>query len=86
MSALLISFETTYQLFLGHLFCHTCIMEALIAGENQAPDGRGLSRCPSCRTKVVRNHKIGAAPQIIPLALKFTKKSEKARGKERAVS
>ena len=34
----------------GHLFCHTCLMEALIAGEH----GASASRCPVCRTAVLR--------------------------------
>ena len=59
-------------------------MEALIAGESQG-DGKGLSRCPSCRTKIVRNSQKGAL-QVIPLSLKFVKKSEKARGKEKVSS
>ena len=47
-------------------------MEALITGENQGPEpGKGLSRCPICRKKVVRQ-KDGKDPRnVVPLELKF---------------
>lgn len=67
----------------GHLFCHTCIMEALIAGERQSDDStRPNSRCPVCRKKVLRNPKT-AVPHVIPLELKFTTKTM-LKGKARA--
>jgi hypothetical protein len=51
----------------GHLFCHTCLMEALIAGENRAgPGEQKRSQCPVCR-KVINRSK---ASDIIPLLLK----------------
>ncbi|MCJ1284033.1 SUMO-targeted ubiquitin ligase complex subunit slx8 [Xylographa opegraphella] len=69
----------------GHLFCHTCLMEALIAGENQGPDiGKGPSRCPVCRKKVVRPREGKDMNQLIPLEIKLLTKSAVARGKERA--
>ncbi|MCJ1474837.1 hypothetical protein MMC13_003497 [Lambiella insularis] len=69
----------------GHLFCHTCIMEALIAGESQGPDpGKGPSRCPVCRKKVVRPKEGKEMQQVIPLELKLLTKSAVAKGKEKA--
>jgi len=51
----------------GHLFCHTCLMEALIAGENRSGPGEPKrSQCPVCR-KVINRSK---ASDIIPLLLK----------------
>ncbi|KAH7355979.1 hypothetical protein BKA66DRAFT_474274 [Pyrenochaeta sp. MPI-SDFR-AT-0127] len=39
----------------GHLFCHTCLMEALIAGENRAGPGEPKrSQCPVCRKNINR--------------------------------
>ncbi|KAF1939258.1 hypothetical protein EJ02DRAFT_352662 [Clathrospora elynae] len=50
----------------GHLFCHTCLMEALIAGENRTGPGEAKrSQCPVCR-KVISRTKI---TDIIPLML-----------------
>lgn len=51
----------------GHLFCHTCLMEALIAGENRSgPGEQKRSQCPVCR-KFISRTKVA---DIIPLALK----------------
>ncbi|KAF2686901.1 hypothetical protein K458DRAFT_416227 [Lentithecium fluviatile CBS 122367] len=51
----------------GHLFCHTCLMEALIAGENRAAPGEPKrSQCPVCRKFINRTK----ASDIIPLLLK----------------
>ncbi|KAH4067818.1 hypothetical protein HBI70_108790 [Parastagonospora nodorum] len=51
----------------GHLFCHTCLMEALIAGENRAGPGEPKrSQCPVCR-KFINRNKI---TDVIPLMLK----------------
>ncbi|KAL6711405.1 hypothetical protein ACN47E_004339 [Coniothyrium glycines] len=51
----------------GHLFCHTCLMEALIAGENRTGPGETKrSQCPVCR-KVINRTK---ASDVIPLLLK----------------
>ena len=69
----------------GHLYCHTCITEALIAGENQGPDpGKGPSRCPVCRKKVIRSKDGKESNQVIPLEFMLKRKSEVAKGKERA--
>ena len=60
-------------------------MEALIAGENQGPDvGKGPSRCPVCRKKVVRPREGKDTNQLIPLELKLLTKSAVAKGKEKA--
>lgn len=51
---------------LGHVFCHACLMEALIAGEARAGPGEPKrSQCPVCRKALSRN-KTG---DIIPLLL-----------------
>lgn len=51
----------------GHLFCHTCLMEALVAGENRAgPGEQKRSQCPVCRKFINRNK----ATDVIPLMLK----------------
>lgn len=50
----------------GHVFCHTCLMEALIAGEQRAGPGEPKrSQCPVCR-KALSRTKTG---DIIPLLL-----------------
>jgi hypothetical protein len=61
-------------------------MEALIAGENQdSANGKGPSRCPICRKKVVRAKIGGKDPNhVIPLELKLKPKSAVAKGKEKA--
>ena len=79
------SYEHHLTTILGHLFCHTCIMEALIAGESGEP-GKPQSRCPVCRMKVLRNVKGSTAPQVIPLEIKMLTKSAVARGKERVAA
>ena len=71
-------------------------MEALIAGENQGPEpGKGPSRCPICRKKVVRP-KDGKDPKnVVPLELRFQTRprigppdaaSATSKGKEKAES
>ncbi|KAL5392339.1 hypothetical protein DPSP01_000851 [Paraphaeosphaeria sporulosa] len=51
----------------GHLFCHTCLMEALIAGENRGnPGEQRRSQCPVCRKNINR----AKGSDIIPLLLK----------------
>ncbi|KAA8621496.1 PEX10 RING-finger-containing E3 ubiquitin ligase [Pyrenophora tritici-repentis] len=50
----------------GHLFCHTCLMEALIAGENRTgPHETKRSQCPVCRKAISRTK----ATDVIPLML-----------------
>lgn len=50
----------------GHLFCHSCLMEALIAGEARTQPGeQRRSQCPVCRKYLNRNK----ASDIIPLLL-----------------
>ncbi|KAF2740109.1 hypothetical protein EJ04DRAFT_425554 [Polyplosphaeria fusca] len=50
----------------GHLFCHTCLMEALIAGENRsAPNEPKRSQCPVCRKFINRTKD----KEVIPLML-----------------
>ena len=58
-------------------------MEALIAGEN-LDGGKGTSKCPVCRKRVSRTSRAKDSQQLIPLQLKLMRKSERARGKERA--
>lgn len=62
----------------GHFFCHTCLMEALIAGENR--EG-GRSQCPVCRTAVKR----GKRDELVPLLLmKRPRREGLGKAKERA--
>ncbi|KAI4163422.1 MAG: hypothetical protein LQ342_002929 [Letrouitia transgressa] len=81
--------EPIYGSELGHLFCHTCIMEALIAGEHQGDQGKGQSRCPVCRKKVSRprDDKMRAKDkrELIPLEIKFSTRSSMAKGKGKAL-
>jgi len=70
----------------GHLFCHACINEALIAGENR---GGAYSQpsCPFCRNAVYRNPNNSSRQKyrgLVPLEFKVRReeKSEKAKGKE----
>ena len=56
----------------GHIYCHECLTQALIAGEKN--NDRGVGNCPVCRKPVSRKK----ANQITPLA--FMKKSS-FRGK-----
>ncbi|KAL8887235.1 MAG: hypothetical protein Q9215_005169 [Flavoplaca cf. flavocitrina] len=66
----------------GHIFCHTCIMEALIAGENQSEPGKVTSRCPVCRKKVARpKEKSKDKRDLIPLEIKLTTRRNLAKGK-----
>ena len=51
----------------GHIYCHECLTQALIAGEKN--NDRGVGNCPVCRKPLNRKK----ANQIIPLA--FMKKS-----------
>jgi hypothetical protein len=59
-------------------------MEALIAGENQGGEpGKGRSRCPVCRERVVRKPAGKRHPEVIPLELKLKIRNEKGKGKQR---
>ncbi|KZF26704.1 hypothetical protein L228DRAFT_258098 [Xylona heveae TC161] len=60
----------------GHLFCYTCLMEALMAGERQSGGGSAPSRCPVCRTRVRRNPVGRAGKEVVPLELKVMKRSD----------
>lgn len=58
----------------GHIYCHECLTQALIAGEKNSD--RGVGNCPVCRKSVQRKR----ATQVIPLA--FMKKSAfKSKGR-----
>lgn len=66
----------------GHLFCHGCLMEALIAGEQQEQEqGKYYSRCPVCRKKVTRPKPGKDGQQVIPLEVRFTTRSQMATDK-----
>ena len=61
-------------------------MEALIAGENQGSEpGKGLSKCPVCRKKVLRPTGRKDDRQVVPLSMKVKKKSSVAKGKAREI-
>lgn len=51
----------------GHIYCHECLTQALIAGEKNSD--RGVGNCPVCRKPVQRKKD----KQVIPIA--FMKKS-----------
>lgn len=53
---------------IGHIFCHECLTQALIAGEKSSERNRGT--CPMCRKPLVRTTK----GNIIPLNLMTQKK------------
>lgn len=59
----------------GHVFCHECLMHAIIASENRGPDHR-KGQCPVCR-KMLSRTKVTATgvPDISPLLLKKAPKS-----------
>ena len=67
----------------GHLFCHKCLMEALIAGENQGSEpGKGPSKCPVCRKRIKRpgtNKRDNG--QVVALEIKVKKPSDKGKSK-----
>ncbi|MCJ1442199.1 MAG: hypothetical protein MMC23_002692 [Stictis urceolatum] len=60
-------------------------LTATHCGERNGEQGKG-AKCPVCRKGVSRNMKSHskALPQVIPLEIKVRKKSERAKGKERA--
>ncbi|KAL8933129.1 MAG: hypothetical protein Q9211_005943 [Gyalolechia sp. 1 TL-2023] len=69
----------------GHLFCHTCIMEALIAGENQGEPGKATGKCPVCRKKVSRpKEKSRDKREVIPLEIKCVTRASLVKGKAKA--
>ena len=63
------SFTNAATTHCGHIFCHECLTQALIAGE-KASD-RGVGNCPVCRKAISR--KAGKTTQIVPIA--FMKRS-----------
>ncbi len=73
---------TDFYFFLGHVFCHGCLMEALIAGERQGPEGKGQSKCPVCRKKVSRPRDKKPTTQLIPLEIKLGIRLGKGKGKD----
>ena len=70
------------HLILGHLFCHGCLMEALIAGEQQEVEpGKYNSRCPVCRKKISRPKVGNQKLDVIPMEIKFKTKGQLATEK-----
>jgi len=61
----------------GHVFCHTCLMDALIAGENRsrASYEPRKSQCPVCRKHLNR----AKTSDVIPMLL--MKSSRRSKGK-----
>lgn len=51
----------------GHVFCHTCLMEALIASENRvrAAYEPKKSTCPVCRKNISRNKEKDVVPLLM---------------------
>lgn len=71
---------------LGHLFCHSCLMEALIAGENQGSEpGKGTPKCPVCRKKVLRPTERKDYHNLVPLSIKVKTNVSVGKGKGKAV-
>ncbi|KAL9102106.1 MAG: hypothetical protein Q9163_002710 [Psora crenata] len=64
----------------GHLFCHTCLMEALIAGENQLSEP-GKAKCPICRKKVKRPKDQKDTSNVVPLEIMCRGKAGSSKGK-----
>ena len=64
-------------------------MEALIAGENSGEPGKGHSRCPVCRKKVLRPRydkpRGKDKRDIIPLEIKVVTRSKVDKGKGKAL-
>jgi hypothetical protein len=60
-------------------------MEALIAGEQQGLEpGKGISKCPVCRKKVLRPKDNKPSLQVIPLEIKFMSRKGLGKGKGKA--
>ncbi|KAF2758299.1 hypothetical protein EJ05DRAFT_475629 [Pseudovirgaria hyperparasitica] len=50
----------------GHWFCHTCIMETLIAGEARVAEGEARrSQCPICRKTLNRQKAADVFPALL---------------------
>lgn len=66
-----ISCTTNADRFPGHLFCHTCLMEALIAGENRGGPGEPRrSQCPVCRKNISRTKPTDVIPLLLMKGLR----------------
>ena len=61
----------TKYILLGHLFCHECIMRALLAAENNGNESGRKSKCPVCRKQVTRPKDGKDTKQVIVLELKL---------------
>lgn len=64
-------------IFLGHLFCHKCIIDTLRWSEEQRQDEYAHGRnakgtCPVCRKPLSRVDKAGGGRNLVPLELKLT--------------
>lgn len=53
----------------GHMYCHECLTQALIASERNTTPQQAMGRCPNCR----KNLSMKKANSIIPIS--FMKKS-----------
>lgn len=73
------------NLWAGHLFCHTCLMEALIAGENQGFEpGKGQSKCPVCRKRVKRpSGRRSEALSMLTMEMKVNKRPNTVKEKNK---
>lgn len=58
----------TSSVFLGHFYCHECLIRSLMAAEKSSD--RGIGNCPICRKSVSRSAR--SKHNIIPIA--FMKK------------
>lgn len=53
----------------GHIYCHECLTQALLAGEKN--NERGEGNCPVCRKKVKRSAKGALVPVSFMTRAKF---------------
>jgi len=67
----------------GHVFCHECLMQAIISSENRGPDSR-KGQCPVCRksqsrVKATRTGLTDLTPLLLKKASRTASQKEKVR-------
>jgi len=67
----------------GHVFCHECLMQAIIASENRGPDSR-KGQCPVCRksqsrTRVTQTGLTDLTPLLLKKAPRIVSQKERVR-------
>lgn len=63
--------------YLGHLFCHKCIVDTLRFGEDQRADSSSKPRgtCPVCRKPLTRTDTFGPKRNLVPIQLQLKKRN-----------